>query len=68
MRNTLVSVLQQCEAGTGHNKDLATLEDRFHAVSILAYDARGRGFDLRTVLTFVCMNMSVGNRSGCFCV
>jgi hypothetical protein len=28
-------------------------------VGILAYYARDRGFDFRTVQTFVCMNMSV---------
>jgi hypothetical protein len=28
-------------------------------VGIVAYYARGRGFDSRTVQTFVCMNMSV---------
>jgi hypothetical protein len=28
-------------------------------VRILAYYAKGRGFDSRTVQTFVCMNMSV---------
>jgi hypothetical protein len=28
-------------------------------VGMLAYYARGRGFDPRTVQTFVCMNMSV---------
>jgi hypothetical protein len=28
-------------------------------VRILAYYARGRGFDFRTVQTFVCMKMSV---------
>jgi hypothetical protein len=28
-------------------------------VGILAYYARGRGFDSRIVQTFVCMNMSV---------
>jgi hypothetical protein len=32
-------------------------------VRILAYYARGRGFDSRTVQTFVCMNMSVCIRS-----
>jgi hypothetical protein len=35
-------------------------------VGILAYYARGRGFDSRTVQTFVCMNMSV--LSGCLYV
>jgi hypothetical protein len=37
-------------------------------VGILAYYARGRGFDSRTVQTFVCMNMSVCIGSGCFYV
>jgi hypothetical protein len=35
------------------------------AVGILVYCARGRGFDSRTVETFVCMNMSVIIGSGC---
>jgi hypothetical protein len=35
-------------------------------VGILAYYASGRGFDSRTVQTFVCMNMSVCIGSGCF--
>jgi hypothetical protein len=35
-------------------------------VGILAYYARGRGFDSRTVQTFVWMNMSVCIGSGCF--
>jgi hypothetical protein len=33
---------------------------------ILVDYARGRGFDFRTVQTFVCMNMSVCIRSGYF--
>jgi hypothetical protein len=37
-------------------------------VYILAYYARGRGFDSRTVQTFVCMNMPVCIGSGCFYV
>jgi hypothetical protein len=37
-------------------------------VGILAYSARGCGFDPRTVQTFVCMNMSVCIGSGCFYV
>jgi hypothetical protein len=37
-------------------------------VGILAYYARGCGFDSRTVQTFVCMNMSVCVGSGCFYV
>jgi hypothetical protein len=37
-------------------------------VGILAYYARGRGFDSRTVQTFVCMNMTVCIGSGCFYV
>jgi hypothetical protein len=37
-------------------------------VWILAYYARGRGFDSRTVQTFVCMNMSVCIGTGCFYV
>jgi hypothetical protein len=37
-------------------------------VGILAYYARGRGFDSRTVQTFVCMDMSVCIVSGCFYV
>jgi hypothetical protein len=36
------------------------LDGRFGVVVvILAYYARGRGFDSRSVQTFVCMNMSV---------
>jgi hypothetical protein len=35
-------------------------------VGILAYCARGRGFDSRTVQTFVCKNMSVNIGSTCF--
>jgi hypothetical protein len=35
-------------------------------VGILAYYARGRGLDSRTMQTFVCMNMSVCIGSGCF--
>jgi hypothetical protein len=35
---------------------------------IFAYYARGRGFDSRTVQTFVCMNMSVCIGTGCFYV
>jgi hypothetical protein len=35
-------------------------------VRILAYYARGRGFDSRTVQKFVCMNMSICIGSGCF--
>jgi hypothetical protein len=37
-------------------------------VRIIAYYARVRGFDSRTVQTFVSMNMSVCIRSGCFYV
>jgi hypothetical protein len=37
-------------------------------VVILAYYARGCGFDSRTMQTFVCMNMSVCIGSGCFYV
>jgi hypothetical protein len=37
-------------------------------VGIFAYYARGRGFDSRTVQTFVYMNMSVCIGSGCFYV
>jgi hypothetical protein len=37
-------------------------------VGILAYYARGRGFDSHTVQTFVCMNMSVCIGAGCFCI
>jgi hypothetical protein len=37
------------------------LDGRFGVVvEILAYYARGRGFDSRTVQTFVCTNMFVG--------
>jgi hypothetical protein len=44
-----------------------TCDGRFVVVvGILAYYARGRGFDSRTVQTFVCMNMSVCIGSGCF--
>jgi hypothetical protein len=44
-------------------------DDRFGAVScILACYARGRGFDPRTVQTFMCMNMSICIESGCFYV
>jgi hypothetical protein len=35
-------------------------------VGILAYYARGRGFDSRTGQTFVCMSVCIG--SGCFYV
>jgi hypothetical protein len=36
------------------------MDGRFgEMVGILAYYARGREFDSRTVLTFVCMNMSL---------
>jgi hypothetical protein len=35
-------------------------------VRILVYYARGRGFDFRTVQTFVNMNMSVYIGSACF--
>jgi hypothetical protein len=35
---------------------------------ILVHNARGRGFDSRTVQIFVCMNMSVCIESGCFYV
>jgi hypothetical protein len=38
---------------------LHTYAGRFGVVGILAYYARDRGFDFRTVQTFVCMNMSV---------
>jgi hypothetical protein len=42
------------------------LDGRFGVVvGILAYYARGRGFDSRTVQTYVCMNMSVCIGSGC---
>jgi hypothetical protein len=45
------------------------IDDRFGVVvGILTYYARGRGFDSRTVQTFVCMNMSVCIWSGCFYV
>jgi hypothetical protein len=37
-------------------------------VGIFAYYARGRGFDSRTVQTFVYMNISVCIGSGCFYV
>jgi hypothetical protein len=37
-------------------------------VGILAYYARGCGFDSRTVQIFVCMNMSVCIGSGCLYV
>jgi hypothetical protein len=37
-----------------------------HSIGILAYYARGRGYDSRTVQTFVCMNMSVCIESECF--
>jgi hypothetical protein len=37
-------------------------------VGILVYYAIDRGFDARTVQTFVCMNMSVYIGSGCFYV
>jgi hypothetical protein len=37
-------------------------------VRILAYNARGCGFDSPTVQTFECMNMSVCIGSGCFYV
>jgi hypothetical protein len=37
-------------------------------VGILAYNAKSRGFDSRTVQTFVCMNMSVCIESRCFYV
>jgi hypothetical protein len=37
-------------------------------VGILAYHARGRGFDSRTVQLLVRMNMSVCIGSGCFYV
>jgi hypothetical protein len=44
-------------------------DDQFGVmVGILAYYAKGRGFDCRTVQTFVCMNMSVCIGSGCFYV
>jgi hypothetical protein len=43
------------------------IESRFGiVVEILAYYARGRGFDHRTLQTFVCMNMSVCIGSECF--
>jgi hypothetical protein len=43
------------------------LDGRFGVVvGILAYYARGRECDSRTVQTFVCMNMSVRNGSGRF--
>jgi hypothetical protein len=45
------------------------IDGRFGVVvGILAYYARGRGFDCCTVQTFVCMNMSVYIGSGCFYV
>jgi hypothetical protein len=37
-------------------------------VGILAYYVRGRGFDSRTMLIFVCMNISLCIGSGCFYV
>jgi hypothetical protein len=37
-------------------------------VGILAYYARGRGFDFRTVQTFLCTNMSICIGFGCFYV
>jgi hypothetical protein len=44
-----------------------SIDGRFgKVVGILAYCTRGRGFDSRTVQTFVCMNMSVCIGSGCF--
>jgi hypothetical protein len=44
-------------------------DDRFGVVvGILAYSARGRGFDSRTVQSFVCINMSICIRSECFYV
>jgi hypothetical protein len=43
----------------------STISRRFGAVvGILAYYARGREFDSRIVLTFVCINMSVCIGSG----
>jgi hypothetical protein len=52
-----------------YNKSFAmkmVLTADVEVVGILAYYARGRGFDSRTVQTFVCMNMSVC--TGCFYV
>jgi hypothetical protein len=44
-------------------------DNRFGVVvGMLAYNARGRGFDSPIVQTFVCMNMSVCIGSGCFYV
>jgi hypothetical protein len=37
-------------------------------VGILAYYARGRGFDSRTVQTFLCMNVPVCIGSGFLCI
>jgi hypothetical protein len=37
-------------------------------VGILDYYARGRGFDSRTVQTFMCMNMPVCIESGFLCI
>jgi hypothetical protein len=47
---------------------LVLIDGRFSVVEILAYYAKVRGFDSRTVQTFVCMNMCVCIGSGCFYV
>jgi hypothetical protein len=52
-----------------HFTNTIVIDGRFGVVvGNLTYYVRGRGFDSRTVQTFVCMNMSVCIGSGCFYV
>jgi hypothetical protein len=53
-----------------HNENDEMNDDgRFGVVvGILAYYARGRGFDSSTVQIIVCMNMYICTGSGCFYV
>jgi hypothetical protein len=50
-----------------HNRIVISIDGRCGVVvGLLAFYARGRGYDSRTVQTFMCMNMSVCIGSGCF--
>jgi hypothetical protein len=55
-----------CNADTNFTNFSLLLTTDWRNSPILAYSARGRGFDSRTVQIFVYMNMSVCIRSGRF--
>jgi hypothetical protein len=64
---TLLSLLSthKTHVVPGKPKVIIILDGRLGVlVGILAYYVRGRGFDSRTVQTFVCMNISVCMGSG----